>query len=126
MTEIESLRQHIEQLEYRLDEYHSQLSDAVKERDEVALDAAWGIVQAAADLKALVFGAVIGLIVYTNAKSITSNTIALILGALSWFIAQWILESRWGQKVQSERIKEKEGLPGLPEWKSEAEKLWDN
>ena len=125
VSDIESLQRHVEQLEHRLDEYHLRLTEAVRVRDETALDAAWGIVQALMNLRALVFGFVIGLVTYDLAKSVVSNTISLVLGGLVWFFAQWFLESRWALKVQSERIKEKDGLAPLPEWKNESWKLTD-
>ena len=35
--------QHITDLEFRLDQYHEWLTDAIASRDRLALDAAWGV-----------------------------------------------------------------------------------
>ena len=121
--DISSLCSHIETLEYRLDEYHEHLVDAVRERDGLALDAAWGVAQALTYFQSFVFSAATGVIAFFTALEFVSRVLAFVIAGLIFAVCYW-----WSLRslvaVNRARIEEKKSLAQLPEWKSEAEKLW--
>jgi hypothetical protein len=121
--DISSLRGHIEMLENRLDEYHEHLVDAIRERDEIAVDAAWGVAQALAYFQSLVFSAAFGVMAFFAVLEFVSRVLAVVMAGSVFAVSYW-----WSLRslvaINRARVEEKEGLARLPEWKSEAEKLW--
>ena len=122
-NDLSELRHHVERLEYRLDEFHEHFIDAVRERDELAIDAAWGVAQSVAYLVSSLTSVVLGILTYFIAAEFMGRFWSIGAAVLVWGIASW-----WGGRsllaVNRSRIEEKQSLAKLPEWKSEAEKFW--
>lgn len=99
----------IEDLERRLEEYHLALGEAIKSRDKLAHDAAWGTV-----------GSMLELSVYFMAC-----LIVLLAVAKSWW---WLLAvsallvlfgpTRAKMNANKDRMEEQAGMAELPDWES--------
>jgi len=122
-SEIVDLRNHVEMLEIRLEKYHEYLSLAIKERDELALDAAWGNTQSSVLIAEAIGNAFLAAVTGYVLAQYVSIVVAVGVGTVVFFIAQAIGQRRAWAKVNKMRLEEKASLPTLPEWK-DAEKYW--
>jgi hypothetical protein len=97
----------IDDLEWRLDRYHTWLTDAIAERDRLALDAAWGV------HFALYYNLAAVLFVVFLAKYADSNPWYASVGVgVLFFVAQFVIGS-WSSTA---RMKDVDRLAKLPEW----------
>lgn len=93
----------IEDLEYRLERYHEALTEAVNQRDRLALDAAWGIVTSSAGMLPLY-----GPIFFVSLLRV--DLIWFIPAALFGITAS-ILATNRAHRMRLEELKKLEPLP---------------
>lgn len=99
--------QRIDDLEWRLSQYHSWLVQSVQERDRLALDAAWGVHFALYYNLAVVFFALV-LARYADGWPWW----AFVLAGVGLFVGQFAI----GIWSNGARMKEVDRLAKLPEW----------
>jgi hypothetical protein len=107
MTEsVSELKSYVSDLEYRLQEYHEWLEQAIADRDRLALDAAWGV---------------------HASLSVTMAYAVVLAAAIGWGKDRWwawliavvaapvvaTIVNGWSNR---HRMKEVERLAKLPEW----------
>jgi hypothetical protein len=114
--EIQKLQRHIEDLEYRLEEYHAYFSYAANQRDILALDAAWGVANG-----------VVGLIAFALVFMISKEWIGLdgwVLGIVAG-VAGTIAQGVAFAYSDKGRFKDRNNMTEFPDWECKADKLQD-
>ena len=124
--EIAKLRQHVENLEYRLEKQFEHLDEAIDQRDNRALDAAWGTWLAAHKIESYIVSFLAGAFVYWTAKrSDLSDFWAAIAAVFALSLVKYLLGKFAWNTYFSGWQKDKSELDKLPEWDSRASDLWD-
>jgi uncharacterized membrane protein YbhN (UPF0104 family) len=107
--QISTLKAQINDLEFRLEQYHDRLTGAVKQRDEFSLKATWGILHSLA-FSACFYGAYFVFQYKLNLTAWYWTLLAFFVGAVvAGFAIQW-----------TEKLADADNgkLWRLPEWKS--------
>ena len=103
----ESVDGRISDLEWRLEQYHERLVEAIAERDRLALNAAWGVQ---------------GALVTTITSIVAISLFSRLVGWGSWILDLFfaiglaVVELWIGTRSNNERCKELDKLAHLPEW----------
>lgn len=99
----------IRDLERRLDEYHAALSEAIEQRDTLALDAAWGILTGG-------FGAagLFGTLYFCVTVLSLDNWLGAIIAGLVGLVVYLAVYS-WADRG---RFQDRKKLSRLPQWKA--------
>lgn len=114
--EIKALKARIFDLEYRLEQYHEHMEQAIEQRDKFVLSSSWGIVIAVSG--GFAFLGV--LYVFKNWLELTSwiwDFVAVFLA-----IVAWVTTSAWQQRGQE---KDEAKLFRLPKWENKFRDFYD-
>ena len=115
----------IDDLEHRLDEYHSEVTRIADQRDLFALDAAWGVSQALASLLSKLTAAVFAGGAYLAVSSLTHiNWLPFVAAVIVYVIAETVGERRLHKKLQAGRNEDRRQLDAFPTWQNKAEDRW--
>ena len=97
----------INELERRLAEYHDQLTEAITQRDRLALDAAWGV-------HASLYGLGFALVAILNYDKVIGplGTLGEVAAGIAFLVCQSAIFA-WSNRA---RMKEVDCLAALPGW----------
>jgi len=98
-------------LDYRLQQHFDWLNATIEERDRLALDAAWGLVEPAA--KQASFQSACAILIIAHVLDV--GTAWAVAAAVACY---FVLNFRSGRKIRVQWAQEKDRLARLPEWKA--------
>lgn len=101
------LEERVQALEHRLEAYHEALTEAVKENDRLALDAAWGVHFALYRELATIAIFALAYLAYDQVSWILAIAIMIAVFPMQLAVHAW---------SNGQRMKEVEKLKRIPEW----------